>query len=260
MHPPVAPLIGVVASYHRVTSSSPGGEDRLFAGAYEAYLRSLIHAGALPVIVPLELAPAALRGLFDRLDGILLAGGSDIDPILYGAPAVHSTTSATEPERDLTEIAITRWATEEGLPFLGICRGHQVANVALGGTLYQDIPSQLSTNIQHDNPGRPLDYHAHHVRLEPASRLAQIAGLTDLPTNSRHHQAVERPGQGLVITARTADGVIEATERPASPFFLSVQWHPENLYPHDPAAQALFKSFVEAAAEFRHERLNILAD
>ncbi len=259
MHSPQAPLIGVFADHRPLPPASPTGSARIFVGAHAAYLRCLAAAGALPVIVPLELTPEALRGVFDRLDGILLTGGGDIDPVHFGE-APHPTLDEVDPVRDAAELLVTRWAVEADLPLLGICRGHQVANVALGGDLYQDIPSQAAGALAHAC-GSPLppNHPAHPVCILPESRLDAILGVSEALTNSRHHQAVRHPGDGLLVTASAPDGIVEATENPAARFFLTVQWHPENLSTGGgvigPTTDMtpLFDAFVAAAAAYRQD-------
>ncbi len=257
MRPPPAPLIGVVADHQLIAASAGSDRARPFVGVYATYVAALVAAGAMPVLIPPELPAALLSGAFDRVDGVLLTGGGDVDPALYGETDLTGTVGDIKPARDAAELQISRWAAETDKPLLGICRGHQVVNVALGGRLYVDLPSQFPTDLTHAaDESKPLDHLAHEVIVEPASRLGMIVGLTRLVTNSRHHQAVREIGQGLVVSARSPDGLIEATEKPDARFFLSVQWHPENLWARDPAMRALFRALVEAAASTREARLN----
>lgn len=254
MQPAPAPLIGIVAEQLQVSSVNPHTPRRAFTGAYDSYLHCLRSAGALPVIVPLGLAESSLHDLFDRLDGVLLAGGGDLAPEAYGQTPPHPAVREVNPARDEAELNITRWAAAADVPLLGICRGHQVVNVALGGTLIMDIPTQVKTTINH-HTGRtkPLGAVAHNVTISPDSHLAAILNTTEIGTNSRHHQAIDRPAEGLRITAHAPDGVIEAAEHPDRHFLLAVQWHPENMCADDPAMQALFTAFVRAAAQHRLE-------
>ncbi len=258
MQPPVAPLIGVMADHKRLRPVSGTGRVRTFVGAYESYLRCLTAAGALPVVVS-PLSPAVLRGIFDRLDGVLLPGGGDIDPALYGEQPLNDTVREINPLRDSAEIALARWAAAEDVPLLGICRGQQVVNVALGGDLYMDIPAQLPDALRHTTPSDlPLNHPAHTVTITPGTRLAGILQTTTALTNSRHHQAARRLADGLIAAAYAADGVIEALEKPDARFFLTVQWHPENLCQSDGQTTdmtPLFRAFVEAAASHRQDRL-----
>ncbi len=251
-----APLIGVVADHKYIESTDRSDSARAFVGVFATYLRCLVDAGAMPVIIPLELPDEMLRGVYEHMDGILFTGGGDVDPAIYGITDVHETVRVIKPERDNVELKISRWAAADDTPLLGICRGHQVVNVALGGTLFMDIPSQVPSAVTHDTPDdQPLSTYAHEVQVAPDSALAQALGAQRLPTNSRHHQAVDRVGEGLAITARSADGLIEATEKPGAHFYVTVQWHPENLYADDDAMRGLFKALVDAAACRLQDRL-----
>ncbi|MBN2472063.1 MAG: gamma-glutamyl-gamma-aminobutyrate hydrolase family protein, partial [Anaerolineae bacterium] len=176
MQAPQAPLIGVIADHKTLNPTDRSDSARTFVGAYATYLRCLTAAGALPVVVPLELSSEALRGIFDRLDGVLLTGGGDVDPAYFGEPP-HPMLAEVEPARDEAELLISRWAAQADVPLLGICRGHQVVNVALGGTLFQDIPSQITSTLFHDSgTAFPPAHPAHDVRLESGSRLHAILG------------------------------------------------------------------------------------
>lgn len=190
-----------------------------------------------------------LRAIYDRLDGVLLPGGGDVDPVRYGCTP-HPATKNIDDSRDTLELTIARWAVDDDLPVFGICRGHQVLNVALGGTLVQDIPSEIGVSAnRHDTNGEPRTVRAHQVRIEANSRLATVLGQLRLEVNSLHHQAVDRLAPGLVATAWADDGVIEALESPAKRFVLGVQWHPEDLVEDDETMQRLFKAFIDAARE-----------
>lgn len=247
-----APLIGVIATHYPV-----GMTQRTFCGAYPSYLECVTAAGGLPVIVPLGLPDSALRELYARLDGIVLTGGGDLDPNSYNSAATHETLRGIITQRDEVEFQVTRWAAEDDLPLLGICRGHQVVNAALDGSLVLDIPSQVKTDIRHDLYGvKPLDHLAHSVAIEPGTRLAQLVGATTLHVNSRHHQAVKQLGRDMIPTACAPDGIIEASEKPEARFLVTVQWHPENLLAHDDGATlALFKGLVKAAANSYSQRI-----
>ena len=260
MHPDgtSAPLIGIIGDQKTTPSASSPTGSRAFVGTYDSYLGGLIQAGALPVIVPPNLATDTLRGIYARLDGILFSGGGDVDPAYYGVTDYNAEVCEVVPVRDSAELALARWAAADDLPLLGICRGHQVLNVALGGTLYWDIPTELPDALTHD-PGDllPLDHFSHDVSINTTSQLASILGETRLPTNSRHHQAVRELGQGLVACAFTDDGLIEGIEAPDRRFLLSVQWHPENLYPESAPMRHLFEALVEAAVQRRQARQTV---
>jgi putative glutamine amidotransferase len=212
------------------------------------YIRALQNAGAVPVLIPHSPDPRHLRALVQRLDGVLLPGGGDIDPAHYGESR-HERCNEPSPARDEIELALARWAIENHLPLLGICRGIQVLNVALGGSLYQDILAQVDGGSKHDwYPDHPRTLTPHDVTLAPGTRLAALAGIHSLPVNSLHHQAVKDLAPGLLATAHAPDGIVEAVEVPDHPFALAVQWHPEELAPTDPHARCLFDALAAAAA------------
>src|SRR5689334_18574356 len=178
------------------------------------------------------------------VDGLLLTGGGDVQPSLYGA-APHPTFDPAEPGRDEYEMELVRRAIEANLPLFAICRGIQVLNVARGGTLIQDIPDEVGTTVNHRVPTPPYSL-AHDVWIESGSRLEQVLAGETCPVNSRHHQAVKTLGEGLVITANAPDGVIEAIEDPSRRFCLGVQWHPENFF-RTGEFRALFEALVQAS-------------
>ena len=215
-------------------------------GQNQSYIHAADKAGAAPLLIPLLTDKDQLRQLFDLLDGLLLPGGEDVDPAQYGQPP-HENLRQVSPLRDATELTLARWAMEEGRPLLAICRGIQVLNVALGGSLYQDIQSQLPQAQNHDwFPGYPRNHLSHPVQVAPDSRLAGILGTTTLSVNSLHHQAVQDIAPGLEAVAWSPDGVCEALEAPGHPFALGLQWHPEELVDDDPRAQQIFDAWVEA--------------
>lgn len=222
------------------------GADR--TGVNAAYVRSVLAAGGVPVILSPILGPSYAARALDGVDGLLLTGGEDIHPALYGA-APSPRAYPPSRERDLFELAAFAAARQRELPILGICRGIQLANVALGGTLFQDLPSERPGPIAHD-PGSARDARTHAVRLLEGSLAAQALGSTELSVNSFHHQAVDRLAPGLVATGWSEDGVIEAAEGPAdSPWLLTVQWHPEEMHADVKAPErGLFRALVEASA------------
>jgi putative glutamine amidotransferase len=211
----------------------------------EAYVEALTQAGACPVLIPNALSEAALDGLLSRLDGVLFTGGGDIETNHYQAVA-HPKVSGVEPARDQLEINLLKRVVSHGKPFLGICRGLQLINVALGGTLYADIADQVPGADKHDYyPGWERDYLAHSVSVDQETRLAGILGESVVDVNSFHHQAVRQLAPDLVPTAYSPDGIMEACELPDHPFGLAVQWHPEWLTADAPM-RGLFQVFVEA--------------
>jgi putative glutamine amidotransferase len=214
----------------------------------QTYVRVLEQLGALPVLIPLAMSEATLRGTFERLDGILLPGGEDVDPVHYGAER-HPQLGATDQERDRTELLLTTWALETGMPVLGVCRGVQVLNVACGGTLYQDLHSQRPDLEKHDYfpPKFERFRIVHTVEVAPDSLLARALGEGH-EVNSMHHQGIAAVGEGLRAVAVAEDGLVEALEMPLRPFVLGVQWHPEELAKTDPHSGSIFHHFVQAAA------------
>lgn len=217
----------------------------------EAYTRALCAADMIPLLIPATLDEAALRRIYERVDGILLTGGGDVHPRFScfdaAAPETHHAADIDE-SRDVTEFKLTQWAFEDDKPLLGICRGVQVLNVALGGTLIMDIPAQVGTRVTHQEYelSRDRAKFLHEVRLEPQSCLATLVGNGQFAVNSIHHQAIDVPADRLCPTAYAPDGVIEAVEAPEKRFFLGVQWHPEEIYPTSPASQQLFQSFARS--------------
>lgn len=232
------PRIGVTLPAPRQRETARQRRARL------AYFRALEQAGARPVPLRPEADPACLAKAARSLDGLLLTGGGDVHPRFYGAEPGDLLREVDE-VRDAAELALVRWAAEAGRPLLAICRGLQVVNVALGGTLYQDLPSERPSEVRHDDtevaPGRL----AHDLRLAPQGPLA--AWFPGPPrVNSYHHQAVRDLAEGLRPLAWAPDAVLEALDLPDHPFLLGVQWHPERL-PDRPETQALFRALVQAA-------------
>jgi len=205
------------------------------------------------VLIPLNLDEKALRAIYERLHGLLLAGGVDVHPRHYGE-AIHEKCGEIDEARDTVELALARWALAEGLPILAICRGIQVLNVAAGGTLYQDIASQVPNSLKHDYwPDYPRNYLPHQVTVNGDSHLAAILGQRRVGVNSMHHQAVKDLAPRFKVVARTSDGLVEAIEDQDHPFALGVQWHPEELMEDGPLMRRLFDAFVSAARRWGNE-------
>jgi putative glutamine amidotransferase len=216
------------------------------------YLESIRRAGGEPVEISVAASDDAFA-LLQRADGLVLTGGGDVDPALYGEDR-HPTFEAAEPGRDEFEIAVVRAAMEADLPCLAICRGMQVLNVALGGKLVQDIPDQIAGALNH-SVREPRFAIAHEVWVASETRTFDLLRehIEDgevCQVNSRHHQAVRSPAEGFEVTATAPDGVIEAMERPASTFCVAVQWHPENFW-RTGEFRSLFEGLVRAAATAR---------
>jgi putative glutamine amidotransferase len=221
----------------------------------QQYVRVLTAAGAVPWVIPLlQNDEQTLRQIYDRLDGVFLTGGVDVEPSCYGEPR-HERCGETDPPRDWTELALLRWAMRDGKPVLGVCRGVQVINVAAGGSLYQDLHAQYPQAIKHDcfphAGGYTRTSLVHTVRIERGSRLGRILGSDEMTVNSMHHQAIKQLAPGLVASAFAPDGLIEGIEGSNGQFLVGVQWHPEELVESDPVMRRLFSAFVSVAAESR---------
>lgn len=234
-----APLIGVTTSV--TVDKDP---ERAYLNA--AYVLAVQGAGAIPVPIPPQLDARSRDALWERLDGLVLTGGGDVDPSRFGE-SPHPTVFDVSPARDALEIELTERALDRGRPLLAICRGVQVLNVALGGSLYQDIPSAPGSPIEHSQK-EPRRQPTHAVKVQEGTRLAATLGALDLEVNSFHHQALKGLGRGLRAAAWAPDGIVEGVDLPSAPgFVLGVQWHPEDLVGHDAAARRLFAALVAAA-------------
>jgi putative glutamine amidotransferase len=216
------------------------------------YLRSLVEAGvpreAIEIVTPLSAVPP---GPFDAL---LLGGGVDVDPARYGQAQLENGSVEVDSERDRIDFDLFEEARRRGAPVLGICRGLQVVNVALGGTLVQDIPTERPSDVVH---ARELDKtrRDHAVAVEPGSRLAKLSGGAEVQVNSRHHQAIGTIAPGLAVSGTAPDGLAEAVEDAGGPWLVAVQWHPENLAAvGDPVSRRLFAEFVRAASDAASRR------
>lgn len=240
------PYIGITCGMFRDRDWCPP-----IIGHRQTYVDSVIAAGGAPFQIPLVEDEDVLRALYDRLDGMLLSGGGDMSPLCYGEEPLPQV-SGVDLLRDRMELTLTRWALDDGKPLLGLCRGLQVINVARGGTLYQDIPAQLGSELVHDSSFTRQDwtYMAHEIQLAPDSKLAQVFGTQVLDINSLHHQSIKQVAAGLRPVGWAPDGVIEAIEGEDDPFVAAVQCHPEALQSAaDPRWRALFRQFVECCRE-----------
>jgi putative glutamine amidotransferase len=246
------PLIGVPTQTLQAIDGIPEGLPHSWVMNHR-YLTALGSVHALPVMVPLLAADdGALRGLYERLDGVFLAGGVDVDPDSYGHER-HALCGRTDPPRDAVEVALARWALADGKPVFGVCRGMQIINVAAGGSLVQDCAELVADAIKHDyfpTAGYARDYLAHDVRLVEGSRMARLFGARRTAVNSMHHQGICDLGEALVATAFASDGLIEAVEGVGDAFVLGVQWHPEMLIESHAGTRRMFEAFVEAASEY----------
>jgi putative glutamine amidotransferase len=242
------PLIGIGSD----VLQKEGERDRAFV--FTTYIESLKRAGAVPVLIPPQ--PENAADLAETLDGIVLAGGDDCDPAEYGEEK-HPSCAPMDPRRQKNDLGLARLARERGIPTLGICLGLQVMNVAAGGTLIQDIGSAVDTDIDHAS--EPSDRHRHDVHVDSSTKLGTILGDREFNVNSSHHQAIGRVADGLRVTAKAPDGIVEGLEDPSHPFYVGVQWHPEDM-PGESSASAIFGAFVEAARKYAREKENAAAD
>ena len=234
------PIIGVTTS--RVKNRK--GDPTLMVN--EAYTHAVSQAGAAPLMIPLGVTLEALKAVLGRLDGVLFTGGGDVRPQVYGSQD-HPKVSLIDDDRDRVELDLFRLLLVTGKPFLGVCRGIQLVNVAMGGTLYEDIQDQRPGALKHDHSRNPRNYLAHTVDLTENSRLNFILGASQVGVNSLHHQGIRDLAPGLMVSAYAPDGLVEACEMPGYSFGVAVQWHPEWLQEHLPMRN-LFKVFVQAAA------------
>lgn len=235
-----SPLIGITTAPHFLRNGL--SHDRLA----HTYIQAVKTAGGIPVLLPSSLQGTDLTVLRERLDGILLSGGGDIDPQRFGGIPSETIDDVSE-KRDELEFALVKLSVETDWPLLGICRGMQVINTALGGSLYTDLPSQYGTSVNHSTPdenGR--DFLAHEVTIKSDTFLAGILKSQQFWVNSFHHQGIQRAAEKLVLSAVASDGLVEGLELPGRRFFVGVQWHPECL-PLQAEAQALFETFIRAA-------------
>lgn len=231
------PLIGIT-----LDGEEPGGYSGLpWYALRQNYCDAVAEAGGLPL--PLPHHPELVEAYLERIRGLVVTGGAfDVDPALFGATVRHRTVRLKD-RRTAFEMALVKGALTRDLPILGICGGEQLLAVALGGTLIQHIPDEVENCLAHEQPN-PRTEPGHEVTLTPGSRLAAIARVASIPTNSAHHQAVKDVPPAILVNARSEDGVIEGIEDPAHRFCIGVQWHPE--YRISPADAAIFAAFVEA--------------
>jgi len=231
------PLIGVLPLYDEHKDSY---------WMLPAYMKALEEAGAIPVMLPLTVDQNSLEQIATGMDGLLFTGGHDVDPSLYGQARMEQCGVSIH-ERDEMEKKLFQLALAVDLPMLGICRGIQLFNVLLGGTLYQDLPSQLDSELKHVQKP-PYATPTHDVDVERKSSLFRMVGKSRLAVNSYHHQAIDILAPGCKVMAIAKDGVIEAIEHPAYHYLMAVQWHPEFSYVVDNVSKNIFRSFVEAAS------------
>jgi len=235
------PLIGISTNQSKNVYGQPT------VALMQSYVNAVIQAGGVPVLIPSMIHEDGWDALYARLDGILLSGGADI-AIEHFSGEPHPRVEGVDPDRDSIEIKMVQAAVEDDKPFLGICRGAQVINVGLGGTLYTHIPDQVPNALDHAYPGNRRTVLVHEVKLEEGTHIAEVMGEPILQVNSLHHQGLKDIAPSLRVTGYAPDGLIEAVELPDHPFGIAVQWHPEWLTDQQPTRN-LFKKFVEAASQ-----------
>lgn len=246
-----SPVIGVPGYWHE----SEAILGRQATAVPDSYIRALLKIDAIPLIIPVIQSPKILASFFEMIDGLLLIGGPDLDPVHFHQSA-HAGLRKVTPTRDTVELKVSRWALDADIPIMAICRGAQVLNVAAGGTLWQDIASLLPNAAKHDyHPDYPEDFLAHTVKPLARSRLSAIIGDDEVSVNSLHHQAIDKLGQGLRTVAHAPDGIVEAVEGIDARWIVGVQWHPEWLVESDQRMLALFKAFGDACAS--HSRASL---
>jgi putative glutamine amidotransferase len=241
------PIIGITCSRSVDGRWSAYSLGHFMEFAFDAYSQAVLNCGGAPLLIPISQDKNSLSAICRRIDGLILTGGPDINPRFYKEEPRHGLLDVDEAQ-DRMELELTRRAVASDLPVLGICRGLQVLNVALGGTLYQDIALQAPKACNHA-PRADRSIVSHKIRIESHTRLQSILQRQSLWVNSKHHQAVKRPGHGLAVAATATDGIIEALEATDRTFVIAVQWHPEGLWQKDASARKLFKALVAAAGQ-----------
>ncbi len=231
------PVIGLCSSYEKNEEN-----DRIFLN--HDYLNAIRHFGGMPLVIPAEAGEEEQKFLLSQCDGLLLTGGDDIDPTLFGETILNDTV-VTAPVRDVGEPRLCRMAEELNLPILGICRGIQILNVYFGGSLYQDIPAQLDTPVKHSME-KPYHRTCHDCVVNPGTPLAAWTGKDVISVNSHHHQSVKKVAPGLEVMGTCSDGVVEALWKPDAAFLCAVQWHPEKIWDIEESSAKIFEAFLEA--------------
>ena len=243
------PLIGMTPSI--MDQAWAGGLTMPAAIAWSSYTRAIAAAGGVPIVLPTD--GQGVEEALAAIHGLLLSGGGDLDPARYGDRDVHPKVYGVNAERDRFELALARAAVARDLPVLAICRGVQVLNVALGGTLYQDVPEQHPARAEHRQPGAASEP-CHPIRIEPGSCLARIYDSTSVAANSFHHQGIKEIAPGLHAVGWSPDGLVEGLERPDNAFVVGLQWHPEVMFEAHPEHLRPFVALVGAAVAYRERR------
>jgi putative glutamine amidotransferase len=237
----MTPIIGITTNQSRNANGQPT------IMLMQSYINAVIQAGGAPVLIPSLIADDGWNAVYSRLDGILFSGGGDIG-LEYSPGEPHPRIDDVDLARDAIELKMARAAASDGKPFLGICRGCQVVNVALGGNLYTHIPDQLPNALDHSYPGNMRQVLVHEIKIEEGTRTAEIFGEPIIKVNSLHHQGLKDITSSVRVGGHAPDGLVEAIELPDHPFGLAVQWHPEWLT-DQVGTRNLFRKFVEASSK-----------
>lgn len=235
------PLIGISCSY----------PDSAFSSVRRTYTQSVLNAGGLPLLIPVIEEEKALSEILNHLDALILTGGEDIHPSYYNEEPIEALGDVNG-VRDIYDIFLIKLAAERNMPLFGICRGEQLINVAFGGSLYQDIPSQHPDTTINHNQSEPSNYPTHTITLLPGSTIASIAQVAELSTNSHHHQAVKQIAPGFKVTAQTSDGIPEAIEATNDCPIWGVQFHPEGQAIQGDSIMVRFFEFITEQALLYH--------
>ncbi len=240
------PFIGITPDWSTSQSPSARGEPIIFLS--DRYTQAILKAGGIPIVLPIHSSRRAIQKALESLNGILVTGGNfDIHPTIYGEEPLEGLGQVKE-ERTQFELELISQSLERDLPLLGVCGGEQAINVALGGSLYQDIATQVPSAIEHEQR-TPKDQKGHQIKLHQGTKLEQIVGCETLGVNTTHHQAVKKLGRGLIANASSEDGIIEGIESNNHSFVLGVQWHPEFLIDNDSAQLRIFSTFAAVSRE-----------
>ena len=237
------PLIGVTPLLDK---------DRASYWMLPGYFKGLLSGGAVPVMLPMSSDPTVLLPVLSALDGVLFTGGQDVSPMLYNEPKSPQCGEISE-ERDRMESLLLKLSMEKGLPILGICRGIQLINAVLGGTLWQDLPTEKPSELEH-HMAPPYDRAVHEVTLLEGTPLFELLKHQAIGVNSYHHQAIKKLGRGLSAMAVSSDGLVEAVYKPDYRFLWAVQWHPEFSFEKDPKSLKIFEAFQDACKEFHQNK------